>query len=479
MKYCKTAKNGLLFILFLIMINESGYAQKLRTPHFFSDNMVLQRDTTVSIWGWGARGRDMGLTADWLKDTLKMKTTGDARWFISLPTGKAGGPHTITIFSGNDTLQLKNILLGDVWLCSGQSNMQYNAGNKLQEMIDALPNIKNNNIRLLQVSNIASEYPQEDIHDEWQVCDSASASTFSAIGYFFAKRLNSELNVPIGIVNASWGGTSAEVWTPEELVFSDWVLAENAKLQGKAPSKPNLPGRAWNGMINPLAGMGISGALWYQGENNVVSWNTYTTLFSKMIAGWRNRWGYQFPFYFAQIAPYTYKNKDLPRAALLREAQNRVAMTSPDVQIVLTSDLVSDIKNIHPTRKREVADRFAAIALYEKYKKSVTYPYAPLYQSNDIKGNQMTIHFANMDGQHLVIKGDKVSDLYIAGDDRKFYPADARIDKDKLVVFSSEVQKPVAVRYAFSETDETKTLYSSNGQPVSLFRTDNWEQFTK
>ncbi|TZF83788.1 sialate O-acetylesterase [Pedobacter sp. BS3] len=461
---------GTLFIV------QTGFAQ-LRLPRFFSDHLVLQHDTITPFWGWARAGREVKIHAGWMKDTIKTVATGEAQWKINLPTAKPGGPYEITAVSDGDTLILRDVLLGEVWICSGQSNMQRNAGDKLQEMVDRLPTISNPNIRLLQIANIASAYPQSDVYNVWMPCDSSSAARFSAIGYFFAEKLQQELNIPVGIINASWGGTSAEVWTPQEVIAANKELSEKAKLQVTAPRKPNLPGRAWNSMIAPYAGYTIAGALWYQGENNVVSWDSYELLFSKMIAKWREEWGYNFPFYFAQIAPYTYKNKDLPKAALLREAQTNTMLHNQDVKMVVTSDLVTNVKDIHPTRKKEVALRLADIALAEHYKKINKNPYSPVYKSHQVKGDKIIVDFYFMDNQHLVIKGKNVNELYIAGEDRKFYPAKARIDKNKLIVFSDNVKKPVAVRFAFSETAETN-LYSSNGLPVALFRTDDWNQFT-
>lgn len=461
------------YLLFIVQI---GFAQ-LRLPNIFSDHSVMQRDTITPFWGWSKAGSEVKVHGSWMSDTLKTTTTGEAKWRLKLHTAKAGGPYSITVISNKDTIVLRDVLMGEVWLCSGQSNMQWNAGNKLQEMLDKLPAIANSNIRLLQVSNIASAHPQDDIYDVWKPCDSSSAATFSAIGYFFAEKLNKELNIPVGIINASWGGTAAEVWTPEEVITADQELSEKAKLQVTAPRKPNLPGRAWNSMIAPYTGYTIAGALWYQGENNVVSWDSYERLFSKMVAQWREKWGYNFPFYFAQIAPYTYKNKDLPKAALLREAQTNTMLHNQRVKMLVTSDLVSDIKNIHPTRKKEVADRFAEIALAECYKESDKNPYSPVYKSQQIKGNKVIIDFYFTDNETLTFKDKGVKDLYIAGEDRIFYPAKAKISGNRLTVYSDKVKKPAAVRFAFSETAETH-LFSSNGLPVSLFRTDNWNQFT-
>lgn len=470
------------YIICLIFIGLGVFSNKLsaqlRLPAFFSDHMILQRDTTTSLWGWSQAGSEVLVLPSWSTDTLKVVTDGDAKWKLNLATAKAGGSHSITIISRKDTIILNDVLFGELWLCSGQSNMQWNAGNNLKQMKDVLPNIKNSKIRFLNVSNIASAYPQDNLSNSWKLCDSASASTFSAIGYFFAEELSRELNVPVGIINSSWGGTCAEVWTPEELINADPILLKAAELKKVAPRKPNLPGRAWNSMIHPLIGYSIAGVLWYQGEDNVISYDSYERLFSTMIKSWRQSWNHEFPFYFAQIAPYTYKNKVLPKAAYLREQQTLTSLNNDRVKMVMTSDLVSDIKNIHPIKKREVAKRFANIALFENYKIKNTNPYSPLYKSYEIKGNKIEVSFFNMAGNSFSLKGEAIEGLFIAGEDKVFHQAKAKSLNDKLLVYSDKVKKPVAVRYAFSETAETK-LYATNGLPVSLFRTDDWLQFTE
>ncbi|ACU05961.1 Sialate O-acetylesterase [Pedobacter heparinus DSM 2366] len=453
------------------------YAQ-LRLPSFFSDHMILQRDTVTSIWGWARAGAEVVVIPDWTTDSLKVTTDGNAKWQLKLPVGKAGKPHRIKIISKKDTVILNDVIFGELWLCSGQSNMQWNALNDLKEMKDVLPGIRNSNIRFLNVSNIASAYPQDDLVNSWQLCDSTSASTFSAIGYFFAEEISKRLNVPVGIINASWGGTCAEVWTPGELVMNDELLLKASQLKKVAPRKPNLPGYAWNSMVHPLVGYTIAGVLWYQGEDNVASYDSYERLFAMMIKSWRKSWNDEFPFYFAQIAPYTYKNKELPKAAYLREQQTFTALHNERVKMVLTSDLVSDIKNIHPTRKREVAKRFANVALHENYKINLQNPYSALYKAAQVKGDKIEVSFFNMEGNTFDNKSGEIEGLFIAGEDQVFHQAKAKSMRARLLVYSDQVKKPVAVRYAFSETDETR-LHTTNGLPVSLFRTDNWLQFTK
>lgn len=455
-----------------------SYAQ-ITMPKFFSDHMVLKSDTTTAFWGWAERGQPLTVKASWMQDTIKTKVSGTARWKIDLPTAKAGGPYQITIICSRDTLTLSDVLLGEVWICSGQSNMQRSAAHKLPQMLDVLHGPFNNAIRILNVRDIASQTPQDNIYDQWQTCDAASLRPFSAIAYFFAEKLNQKIHVPVGVINASWGGTCAEVWLPAGEVLTDSFLAAKSKLQKVAPAKPNIPGQAWNSMIYPFIGYGITGALWYQGENNTVSWDGYAKLFSTLIGSWRKKWNRDFPFYFAQIAPYNYKNKGIQRGALVREAQNRVATSVKDAHMVLTSDLVNNINDIHPILKKEVALRLADLALVNIYHASDKNPYSPILKDYKIEEGKVIISFYYMDGERLEVKGgDKIDGLFIAGKDRKFLPAQYKIDGNKLIVYNSSISKPVSVRYAFSDTTLTN-LYSSNGLPVSLFRLDDWNEPTK
>lgn len=460
-------------MLVVAAVSGTSMAQ-LTMPHFFSDHMVLKSDSSTVFWGWSKPGRTVQIKASWLPDTLTTVAAGTSKWKTVLPTAKAGGPYHIVIISEKDTLKIDDVLMGEVWICSGQSNMQRSAKEKLPQMLDALHGPFNNNIRILNVRDIAAPWPQENIYDQWSLCDSQSLRPFTAIGYFFAQKLNQKLNVPVGIINASWGGTCAEVWLPAGEVLSDSLLAQKARLQTIAPRKPNLPGQAWNAMVYPFVGYGISGALWYQGENNTVSWDGYAALFSKLIQSWRSNWKADFPFFFAQIAPYNYKNKGIQKGALVREAQGQVALSVKKTGMVLTSDLVNDINDIHPLMKKEVALRMADLALADVYHQTAKNVQSPVYKDYTIEKDKVIISFHHMEQERLLVKGGRINDLYIAGADQKFLPADYKIKGNRLVVFNSRIKKPVSVRYAFSDTALTN-LYSTNGLPVSLFRLDKWE----
>jgi sialate O-acetylesterase len=465
-------KKYLVLVVFVAVAGK-GFTQ-ITMPRFFADHMVLKSEGETLFWGWCKPGRTVSIKPSWLTDTLKTVAAGTSKWKVALPTTKAGGPYNIIIISEKDTLKINDVLMGEVWICSGQSNMQRSANEKLPQMLEALNGPFNENIRILNVKDIASPWPQENIYDTWSLCDSRSLFPFTAIGYFFAQKLNKELNTPIGIINASWGGTCAEVWLPAGEVLSDSLLTQKSRLQPVAPRKPNLPGEAWNSMIFPFVGYSLSGALWYQGENNTVSWDGYSVLFAKLIQSWRRSWKADLPFFFAQIAPYNYKNKGIQKGALVREAQSQVALSVEKTGMVLTSDLVNDVNDIHPLMKKEVAMRMADLALADVYHRLTGNVQSPVYKDYAIEKDKVIISFHHMEHEKLQVKGGgRINDLYIAGADQKFLPADYKLDGNRLIVFNREIKQPVSVRYAFSDTTITN-LYSTNGLPVSLFRLDKW-----
>lgn len=464
-------KRIFLGIALLLGLCATGICQ-LRLPHVWSDNMVLQRNATTNIWGWGYATQEVVITASWLEDTVKTIVDADGRWAAQLPTGEAGGPYELKVASTGTEITLGNLLLGEVWLCSGQSNMEWGGNQRLPEIMDELPRASDGQIRLFQVSRQGADYPQADVPNSWQLLDAESLKPFSAIGYFIAKKFREELDVPIGIINASWGGTPAEVWTPGYLVANDPVLHAAAIQQDPAPYRPHRSGVLWNSMIYPLSKFTISGFFWYQGESNVGTWRSYDKLMRTMITSWRMAWNADLPFYFVQIAPFDYGN-ELPLAALLREQQTRTAASLPNTGMVVVTDLVDDVKNIHPVQKREVANRLATIALNDHYRVRNDADYiSPRYRSHEVNGNTVVVSFDFVDGG-LKTEGGPVTELFIAGADRVFYQAQAVVEGNTLVVSAPEVANPVAVRFGFTET-AMPNLFNSNGLPVTPFRTDGW-----
>lgn len=456
----------LFFSLFFIAAHAA-----IRLPAVISSNMVLQQQSTVKLWGWCSPWEKIAITTSWNNKTDSLKGTRDANWVHSIQTPAAGGPFTITIWGSNTAapVVLENVLIGEVWVCSGQSNMEWNYYNKLPDIAAELPTCYNKNIRFFHIPKTTAVTPQDDCAAKWTICDSNTLRFFSAVGYFFGKKLNHDLNVPIGLVNSSWGGTPAEVWTPEAKVINDAELkASAAKLKPDA-RWPLTPGYTYNAMIAPITNYGIAGAIWYQGESNVEMHDTYRKLFTTMIDSWRKAWNKDFPFYYVQIAPYRY-GANL-NGALLREAQTK-AMSHPNTGMVVITDLVADTGNIHPTNKHDVGARLANWALHDTYKKEGIVYKSPMYKSMEVKKGKAYISFDNAPAG-LMAKGKAVTEVYVAGSDKQFYPAEAKIENNQLVVFSKQVKEPVAVRYGFTNT-AVGNLFGKEGLPVNPFRTDNW-----
>lgn len=463
----------LLAVPVFILLALYAFAE-IRLPAVFSDNMVLQQQSAVAVWGWSAPGEKIYVTNSWSQTIDSTQATGNARWKLTINTPAAGGPHTVTI-KGSNTIELKNVMIGEVWVCSGQSNMQWSSLNGLPEVDAELPDAANANIRFFQIPQTTSEYPQDDCAATWKECNTQTLKSFSAVAYFFGKKLQADLNVPIGLINTSWGGTPAEVWTPKELVENDAELKAAAGKLGPVNWWPNTPGATYNAMVAPITSFNIAGAIWYQGESNVGTYNSYDKLMRTMIGGWRKAWNKDIPFYYVQIAPFRYGNKHT--GALLREAQTKTSAFSKTGMVVIT-DLVEDVKDIHPRQKKQVGERLAGWALAETYAQSGIIYKSPVYKSFEVNKNKITVHFDHAEEGLALKTGDKkATAFYIAGEDRVFVPADVKIEGNTVVVSNKQVKSPVAVRFSFSNTG-IGNIFNKAGLPVNPFRTDGWEADT-
>lgn len=454
----------------MVLITGICVRAEVRLPSLIASNMVLQQQSSAHLWGWGGPADKVYVTTSWNNKKDSATVGRDAKWSIAIPTPSAGGPYTITIQSGN-TIELQNIMIGEVWVCSGQSNMEMSAGwgpNALPEINAELPAAANANIRFFQVPRTTATYPQDNLTGSWKECDAASLKYFSATGYFFGKMLNSKMNVPVGLINVSWGGTPADVWTPAEIVQNDADLnAANSKL-GLYPWWPVAPGACYNAMIAPLLQMDIAGVIWYQGEGNVAIGNTYHQLFAAMIRSWRRGWNKDFPFYYVQIAPYTYGGE---AGALLREQQT-ATLSVPNTGMVVTTDLVDTVADIHPKQKRAVGNRLAALALSQTYHQDMGNCQSPLFTRMEAVKGKLVCYFSHAENG-LMIKGTAAKVCYIAGADRRFVPATVKAEGDHIIVAAAGVANPVAVRFGFTSAG-IGNLFSTEGLPVTPFRTDNW-----
>ena len=457
-----------IFLLCLAGVTAMSTRADIRLPSVLSSNMVLQQQSRANLWGWCEPGEKLKVTASWDGQVDSVKGDRDGRWKLSVVTPSAGGPYTITL-KGSNTIVLENILIGEVWVCSGQSNMEMCETWGLPDVRAELASCKNPGIRFFHVPRTTAAAPQDNCSGQWTVCDSNTLKSFSAVAYFFAKRLNGELNVPVGLIEAAWGGTPAEVWTPAHLIEGDESLRVAAGKQKPYDGWPYKPGYCYNAMIAPLTSFAVAGAIWYQGEANVSVPSTYQQLMTTMIASWRQAWGLPLSFYYVQIAPFTY---GVPgQAAVLREQQDRLQHVE-NTGMVVISDLVGDSSNIHPKDKHDVGARLAAWALADTYHKPGLVYKNPAFGSMEVRGDKIVISCSDADGG-MVIKGAEVRELLIAGEDRVFRPATARVEGNKLIVSGEGVKKPVAVRYQFDNAG-IGNIFGKDGLPMAPFRTDDW-----
>lgn len=457
----------LLFGVSLLFMT-TGASADIGLPSLIGDNMVLQQNSGVKIWGWSGPAEKITVTPSWSNKSDTVTADHHAKWALFIQTPKAGGPYTITISgSWGQQVFLQNVMVGEVWFCSGQSNMEasYNYISVKEVGKDAIDG-DNSNIRFCKVRKTTAAYPQDNCMAKWDLCTSNSIKEMSAVAYYFARKLNKDLGVPIGIIQSAWGGTAIEPWIMKDIIEANPSYVTSSKMQKPLPWWPREPGSAYNAMVAPVTSYAVAGVLWYQGESNATFPCTYRSLLTTMIDEWRKDWNIEFPFYYVQIAPW--KNYVKDSAAFLREAQMQ-CLSLKKVGMVVVSDLVDDITDIHPQNKHDVGFRLANLALSQTYNVPDIIWKCPTYQTMEILENKVMISF-NAD---ILITGKKVNELYVAGDDKVFYPAEAAIDGNKLIVSSKQVKAPASVRYSFSN-EAIGNLFSTDKLPVSPFRTDTW-----
>jgi sialate O-acetylesterase len=460
----KTVIKRVLLTIFVLSVFLQATHANISLPEIFSDNMVLQQKSEVTFWGWAKTGEKVVLKADWLDSELSVTANNQGTWKLVVRTPSAGGPYTISL-KGYNEITLENVLIGEVWICSGQSNMEWSAQSGIINGEEEIKNANYPEIRLFTVNQSTSHFPQDHFTGSWTECTPETMRTFSAIGYFFARKLYRELGVPIGIINSSWGGTPAEAWMPEEVIRKDAFLREAAAKQVPVPWGPVEPARIYNAMIAPMIPFRIAGAIWYQGEANTINAYAYKELLEGLIKSWRNKWNYDFPFYYAQIAPYRYGNNF--DGVAVRAAQRR-ALELPNTGMAVLSD-IGDTTNIHPKNKLDAALRLANLALNRYYKPGSIEDSGPLFREMTIEKNKAIISFDHSEGLHAV--GDKLTYFEIAGDDKVFYPAEAKIKGEQVIVQSKMVKSPVAVRFAWRNT-ATPNLFNGADLPASCFTTE-------
>jgi len=459
---------GFLSTCIALLLASSAQAE-VRLPSTFGSHMVLQQKTTLSFWGWASPSEEVRITASWAKESLVAKTSAQtARFQVSLETPAAGGPHQIRVEAGSSHVLLEDVMVGEVWFASGQSNMEWTPSAGLDDAAAEITAADHPGLRFFTVPKATADAPQVDGPGQWSVSTPETMPHASAVGYFFARRLEAALHVPVGVVNSSWGGSPIETWMRPELVLADPVLAKEAA-ENNPTWSPIKPGAAYHAMVAPWLGFPIAGALWYQGEANVAHPASYAALMEKLVLGWRADWARDVPFYYVQIAPFRYGDHD--RAARLREQQQR-ALRVPRTGMVVTGDITSDPGDIHPKNKQDVGLRLANLALAHTYGVAGIVARSPMYESHAVEKGRVRVRFSHAE-RGLLVKGPQVRALFVAGADQHFVPAQAKVEGSTLVVWSKEVKDPVAVRYAFSN-DATLSLFDEGGLPVAPFRTDGW-----
>ncbi len=462
------------FIGFISYIPFSVSYAKVKLPALITSHVVLQQQTEVALWGESDRKQPLIITTSWNQKKYTTLPDKSGKWFIKVNTPKAGGPFQIS-FNDGDLKVIDDVLIGEVWVCSGQSNMEmpmrgFNAQPILNSN-DIIAESENQSLRLFKIARATGIKPAPDCKGEWKSAKPETVAEFSAIAYQYGQILQKQLKVPVGLILSTVGGTMVETWMSKNslLAFPEVKLPTNLDSL-KAPHKE--PTALFNGMINPIIPYGIKGFIWYQGESNRHEPELYLKLFPAMVANWRSLWNLgDLPFYYVQIAPYGSSSKTLngPR---LREAQLKAMSIIPNSGMIFSLDVGME-KYIHPQDKTSLAKRLSYWALAKTYGKTGIGYGGPIYKALAIKNDKITLTF-DYATNGLTSFGKPLENFEIAGNDKVFYPATAIIDKDQIHVSSKEVKEPIAVRYAFKEF-VIGDLYNTEGLPASSFRTDNWE----
>lgn len=469
---------SITFLCFAISVSAT-----VTQPKIFADHMVLQQSSEVKFWGFAEAGESITVMGSWSEVSVEDTANEDGKWIVSLTTPKAEPDaisYEVTV-SGTNTITYTDVLIGEVWVLSGQSNMQLPlvgwGDAPIAGSAQAIASANYPQLRLMVVGDRSASEPQEDITTfwdsrlrSWAVCTPTTVRNFSALGYFFGKNLSDNLNIPIGLIQCAWGGSSCEAWaSPEDL---ERVTA----YQGKGPWKPldssdnQTPSVVWNGMLKPIIPYSMRGVLWYQGETNMGRAKELSQLFPQMIEGWRREWGQgNFPFYFAQIAPWAdYWPGQEPE---LWEAQAS-ALFLENTGLVVTVDLVDEdeISNIHPKHKEPIGNRMALLARSQVYNEENLAYSGPLYRSMQIEEETIRLFFDHAESGLKALNED-LEWFEIAGVDGIFVPAIATIDENTIIVSSTDIEEPVQARYAWSRV-ASGDLYNLDGLPAAPFRTD-------
>lgn len=491
-------KNVLLFTAVFLSSSALTFAD-VRLPALFSDNMVLQRGRSVPVWGWADDGEKVTVTFRDQKVSTKAK---NGKWHLKLSSLKAGGPDVFKV-TGKNSIELTNVLVGEVWVAGGQSNMEFPLSRSYEVDADIAAS-RNSMLRFFQVPNVKSDKPLDDVQASWKESSPETSPSFSAVAYYFGRDIQKTLNVPVGLIESDWGGTPAEAWMSHEAleenpryrkeILDKYDAAQKSYLEAlhkleqakaanpgkkfKTPRAPWKPSELYNAMIAPLIPYAIEGAIWYQGENNAPRAELYRSVFPDMIRNWRDDWDQgKFPFLLVQLAPFKPIQPQPAESdwAELRDAQLNATKVLPKVGMAVITDVGME-HNIHPTKKGPVGARLAVAARKIAYGEDVVYS-GPIFKKMKVKDGKAILSFDHV-GSGLVARGgDDLKGFAICGPDKKFVWANAEIDGDKVIVSSPNVEKPIAVRYGWADYPVVN-LWNKDGLPASPFRTDDFPMIT-
>jgi len=503
-------KKILFAVVFALGAAGSAFAE-LKLPAIFTDHLVLQRNRPVNVWGWDNPGQDV--TVQFAGQSVVAKAGADGKWTAKLQPLETSAVSRQLKVNGSAAKVLQDVLVGEVWLCSGQSNMEWPVSSVDDPDLETLT-AKYPLIRHVTVPKVGTQQPQNDFVGQWDVCTPENIGQFSAVGYFFGRTLHQALGVPIGLIDNAWGGSAAEAWVPRNVLAADpdfktylddwstreqgleaateaWLKAlekwREAGAAGRPPQSPveqmkgnSRPGNLYNGNLHPIIGYTLQGAIWYQGESNAGRAYNYRKLFPLMITQWRKEWAQgDFPFFWVQLADFKAEQPQPMDSAWaeLQEAQTMTLKLPNTGQAVITD--LGEAKDIHPKDKQNVAKRLARHALAKVYGVKVVAE-SPRYLSHQVVGNKIVVTFQEVGGKGLTtFDVADVRGFAIAGADQKFVWANAKIvASDKIEVWSDAVAQPTAVRYAWAD-NPVCNVRNGEGLPLTLFRTDDWNTTTK
>ncbi|SDG22310.1 sialate O-acetylesterase [Dyadobacter soli] len=488
--------NIIAALLYMVVFAASVHAQQLRLSPVLQSNMVVQQNQPFKVWGNAPTGTIISIQADWMPAPVSVAADAGSRFLgiIPVPAARKGdfSKHRLTISGGGEKQVLDNLLIGETWICSGQSNMQF----KLHETLDSaseLPAAAYPQIRLFNAGLNFSNEPLDSIKGTWQECSPATARTFSAVGYHFGRELLAALDVPVGLVFTGIGASAAQAYVPREVLAADTLLnrvylqpyLDSPKSKEKIDGgftfeKVTRPFLLYNAVINPFINLSVKGFIWYQGESNRGERESYTRLTQAMIQSWRERFGQgSLPFYYVQVAPFWYDKDDATLAdyAFFREAQEHVSKLG-NTGMVVTMD-VGESRDLHPKNKKPIGVRLAKTALNRTYGNLHIAYRGPEFDYVEYGNKDVKVHFR----PETVLKGLETNNaktpehFFVAGADRKFYPATAKIEGNTIVLVTPKVKRPVAVRYAFTNFPVTN-LQNKEGLPALPFRSDDWPETT-